>query len=136
MAGKQPSAKAILLMVVVFVLGCVVGALGVFLGGHMREMARHERMIDRLSADLKLSAQQRSQILGILADGHKRFDAVFQQSQDQARAQYDAIRQDVHNRIRAVLSPDQQTKFDAFIKELNAEHRIHPPVPRPRRQGP
>jgi uncharacterized membrane protein len=136
MAVKRPSARAIGLMVTVFVLGGLVGGLGATLLRHIHESPRRERMIDRLSRELQLSAQQRSQIQAILSAGHKQFSAVFQQSQDQARSRYDAIRQDVHARIRAVLTPAQQAKFDDFLHRLDAEHKVHPPPPPgPRRRG-
>jgi Spy/CpxP family protein refolding chaperone len=135
MAGKRPSAKAIGLMFAVLVLGGFIGALGTLVAGHMHRGPRRVAFIDQLSQQLQLSAQQRTQIQSILADGHKRFDAVFQQSRDQARSQYDAVRQDIHARIRAVLTPAQQTKFDDFLQRLNAEHKAHPPPPGPGRRG-
>lgn len=135
MAIKRPSAKAIGLMVAVFVLGGFIGALGTLVVGHMRRGSRRVAFIDRLSQQLQLSTAQRTQVQAILADGHKRFGSVFQKSQEQARSQYDAIRKDVNSRIRAVLTPAQQTKFDDFLKRLNAEHRAHPPPSRGRRRG-
>lgn len=135
MAGKRPSAKAIGLMVAVFVLGVVVGGLGTVLLHNMRESARRDHVINRLSRELRLSAQQRRQIQAILGQAHQRFSTVFQKSQEEARPQYDAIRKDVHARIRAILTPAQQAKFDDFLKRLDAEHRIHPrPGPRRRRR--
>lgn len=135
MAGKRPSAKAIGLMIAIFVLGGVVGGLGAIVVHHMGRTPRRERIIDRLSHELNLSAKQQAQVETILANGHKQFVAVYQQSQDQARSQYDAIRHDIHARIRAILTPAQQTKFDAFLKRLDAEHKLHPRPPGPRRRG-
>ncbi|HVB33424.1 MAG TPA: hypothetical protein VNJ52_03480 [Patescibacteria group bacterium] len=123
-------------MVAVFVLGGLVGGLGAIVGHHLNETPRRERIIDRLSHELDLSAQQRTEIQAIFADGHKRFDAVFQKSQDQARPQYDAIRHDIHARIRAILMPAQQAKFDDFLRRLDAEHRLHHRhLPDSRRRG-
>lgn len=132
MADKKPSMRAIGLMVAVFVLGGLVGGLGAVVVRRMHQSSRRERMIDRLSRQLDLSSEQRGQVQGIFADAHKQFVAVFDKAQDQARPQYDAIRKNVHARIRAILTAAQQVKFDEFLTRLDAEHRIHPPPP-PRR---
>jgi Spy/CpxP family protein refolding chaperone len=97
------------------------------LARRMDRPARRRPFIDQLTQDLQLTPQQRSQIQGIFADAHKRFNAVFQQSQDQARPQYDAIRKDVHARIRAILTPAQQAKFDALLKRLGPPRGPHGP---------
>lgn len=127
MAASRPSAKAIGLMVAVFVLGGIVGGLGTILARRMDRTPRRRPFIDRLTQDLQLTAQQRTQIQAIFADGHRRFNQVFQQSQDQARPQYDAIRKDVHARIRAILTPTQQAKFDALLKQLGPPRGPHGP---------
>lgn len=135
MPGKRPSAKAIGLMMAVFVLGALVGGLGAVVLHRMDRTPRRERIVDRLTRVLQLTGQQRHEVQGIFAAAHKRFVAVYRQSQEQARPRYDGIRQDVHARIRAILTPAQQVKFDQFLKRLDAEHKIHPPpLPGPRRR--
>lgn len=135
MAIKRPSVRAISLMVAVLVLGGIVGVLGTLFVGRMRRPPRRQPFIDRISQQLQLSAKQKTDIQAIMDDGHDRFNNVFQQSQDQAQAQYDAIRQDVNKRIRAVLTPTQQTKYDDFLKRLNAEHNVRPSARRSGRRG-
>ena len=130
---KRPSAKAIGLMVAVFVLGGLVGGLGTLLAMRMDRRPHRRPFIDQLSQQLQLTPQQRTQIQAIFADAHKQFSAVYQQSQDQARPQYDAIRKNVHAKIRALLTPDQQTKFDAFLKRLGPPPSGPPPGHRGRR---
>ena len=127
MAVKRPSAKAIGLMVAVFVLGGLVGGLGTLLATRMDRRPHRVPFIDQLSQQLQLTQQQRTKIQAIFADAHKRFNAVYQQSQQQARPQYDAIREDVHAKIRALLTPTQQTKFDAFLKRLGPPPSGPPP---------
>ncbi|HVB98860.1 MAG TPA: hypothetical protein VNJ12_05935 [Candidatus Dormibacteraeota bacterium] len=134
MPGKPPSAKAIGLMAALFVLGGLVGGFGAVVLRHMDHVPRHERTFDRLSRELQLTARQQGEVHAIFAGAHKRFAAVFQQSQDEVQPRYDAIRKDVHARIRAILTPAQQVKFDAFLKRLDSEHKIHPPpIPGTRR---
>lgn len=122
MAGKRPSTRAILLTISVFLLGVVVGGLGVHLAGHMRE-TRRVRIIDRLTRTLQLSADQQKKVEAILADGRKRYDEVNKLVREQARPQYDAVHTEIRSRIRAVLTPEQQTKFDDFLKKLDAERK-------------
>lgn len=129
MPGKGPSAKAIGLVAAVFLLGGLVGVFGSVVLGRMDRRPRRERVVDRLTRVLDLNSRQRHEVKGIFADAHRRFTAAYRQSQKQARPQYDAIRQDVHARIRAILTPTQQVKFNRFLKRLDEEHRIHPPPP-------
>jgi Spy/CpxP family protein refolding chaperone len=135
MAAKRPSAKAIILTVAVFILGGAVGGLGTYLAGHMRDSHR-QRIVDRLNQQLHLTPEQQKQIESILDDGHKRITAIYRQSQDQARPQYEAVHTDIRNRIRDVLTPAQQPKFDDFLKRLDAERKAREqqkPPPHPSR---
>jgi Spy/CpxP family protein refolding chaperone len=123
MPGKRPSAKAILLTVAVLILGAAIGGLGTYLAGHMNERRHHPRIMDRLSQQLQLTPDQQKQIRAVLSEGHKRWDSVYRQSQEQARPQYDAVRNETRARIRALLTPTQQPQFDDFLKKLDAERK-------------
>lgn len=123
MAGKRLSVRAVVLTVAVFVLGGVVGGLGTYLAGHMHEGHRRQRILDRLTHQLQLTPDQQQKIEVILKDGHRRITAIYRQSQDQARSQYDAVHNDIRKRIRALLTPTQQPEFDAFLKRLDAERK-------------
>jgi hypothetical protein len=123
MAGKRPSAKAIGLLIAVFVLGGVVGSLGTYLAGHMHEQSRRHHIVDRLNRQLQLTPSQLKQVRQIFAEGHKRWLAIYRKSQDDARPQYEALHADMRKSIRAILSPAQQPKFDEFLKQLDAEHK-------------
>jgi predicted metalloprotease len=123
MPGKRPSARAVLLTLAVFVLGGAIGGLGTYLAGHMRQGHHRARIMDRLSQQLQLTPDQQKQIRAVLADGHKRWNDVYQQSQKAARPQYDAVRDETRSRIRALLTTTQQPKFDDFLKKLDAERK-------------
>ena len=93
---------------------------------------RRQRIVDRLTTQLQLSPDQQKKVETILEDGHKRITAIYRQSQDQARPQYDAVHTEIRTRIRAVLTPAQQPKFDDFLKRLDAERKAReqqPPRP-------
>jgi Spy/CpxP family protein refolding chaperone len=134
MAGKRPSAKAIGLLIAVFVLGGVVGGLGTYLVGHMHANHHRDRIIDRLDQTLQLTPGQSKQIGEILSEGHKRWTAITRKTQHkafkEARPQYDALHKEIRGRIRAVLTPEQKPKFDEFLKRLDAERKA-----REKRQG-
>ena len=123
MAAKRPSAKAIILTVAVFILGGAVGSLGTYVVHHMGDGHRRQRIVDRLTEQLHLTPDQQKQIETILQDGHKRITAIYRQSQDQARPQYEAVHTEIRSRIRALLTPAQQPKFDDFLKRLDAERK-------------
>lgn len=123
MAAKRPSARAIVLTVAVFVLGGAVGGLGTYLAGHMRDGHRHQRILDRLTHQLQLSPDQREKVETILKDGHRRISAIYHQSQEDARPKYESVHTEIRARIRAILTSEQQPKFDEFLKHLDAERK-------------
>lgn len=125
--------KMWLVIVGVFVLGCVTGA---SLDGVYRSRAGDARQrmhrgghddkgdsFERLRQDLNLDGEQASRVRAILdetRDGYRRLRA-------EARPHYDAIRASGRTRIREVLTPEQQRIFDAKIAERDArrEERDH-----------
>lgn len=119
MPGKRPSSKAILLTIAVFILGAAVGSLGTYLAGHMNQHRRHPRIMDRLVQQLQLTPDQQKQIRAALSEGHKKWVAIGREAEQQRQA----LRKETRARIRTLLTPAQQTKFDAFLKELDSEFR-------------
>jgi hypothetical protein len=70
-------------------------------------------LIDRLSRDLDLTADQRATIDRALASSRIRLDAL----QKDVRKRFDAERRAVREAIRGVLTPEQQQKFDRIERE-------------------
>jgi hypothetical protein len=68
-------------------------------------------IVGRLTSELQLDAAQRDQVRKILDDRRDRLEAVHRE----ARERFDKEQRDLHAAIRAVLRPDQQTKFDTFL---------------------
>jgi hypothetical protein len=84
-------------------------------------------LLERLTRDLELSADQRSQIESVLAARRSRLDALQQDVHDRFEAEQRSLRDE----IRKVLTPEQQEKFD----KQQAERRgfgfgRRPPPPR------
>jgi len=73
---------------------------------------------------LNLSADQTTQVKAIFADGRAKMEALRANTSlapADRHAQGEALRQDEHAKIEAVLTPDQKTKFD----EMEARMREH-----------
>lgn len=109
----------------VFALGVATGALGLRLyeqasggladgrGGRF-DRARY---VSRLTKDLRLTADQGRQLDRILDDTR----ADFMKVRETIQPQIQEIKERARGRIREMLNPDQQERFEAFLKEWDAE---------------
>lgn len=69
-------------------------------------------LFNRLSSELQLDAAQQEQLRKILDERRDRLDAVHRDARDR----FDKEQRDLHAAIRAVLRPDQQSRFDQFLE--------------------
>src|SRR2546422_8243281 len=112
--------KAHLIVITAFMLGIAVGASGQYLMSHQGlppVASTPVDVADELTRVLKLDQPRRSQVIQILGDCQR-------QSQDlreQNRPQFQAIRENARNRIRALLSPEQLAMFNQWIRDLDAK---------------
>ena len=120
--------KTWLVVVGVFLLGGVTGAA---LDSVYRLKARGDRpprvrgggprggekRFEEMRRDLSLTDEQAGQIRAILDETRNEYKAL----REKCRPQYDAARQGARTRIRALLNPEQQQKFDARTAEHDAE---------------
>lgn len=120
--------KAVGLLLVVFVLGIALGALGAYLAGRRVSGAPAEgtshrgkraRIVERLTRELDLSADQQKQVDAISADMLAKFRAL----QDQITPQTEQVRQQGRAQIRAILTPEQRPKFEDFLRRLDEEKK-------------
>jgi Spy/CpxP family protein refolding chaperone len=119
--------KIWLVVVGVFVLGGVTGASLDSLyrlrasGGGRAEMRGERRnkedIFERMKSDLNLTDQQATEIHAILDQARN----DYRQLRAEVRPRYDAARQNVRTKIRALLTPEQQQKFDAKVAEHDAK---------------
>lgn len=117
--------KAGLLVVVVLLLGIALGAVSTHYWearayGHRVTLPTRSEVVQQLTDQLSLTPEQQKQVDAITLDAHTRLRAL----QDQLKPQADAIRAEGRQKIRALLTPEQQPKFDAFTKHLD-ELRAH-----------
>lgn len=115
-------ARAVLVLVAVFALGGVCGAALM----HARDVRSFDRLVGPdgarrgawrmrvLARHLDLTREQREKVRTIL-DGHAaERDTAMRQAMDQCGGPLLKLKAKVDGEIRAVLSPDQQEKFDAL----------------------
>lgn len=98
--------------------------------GQMQGRGGPERQLQQLTERLSLTADQQSQVKGLLAEQRQKMEALRDSSQGAPpdRAQMEAIRNDTDTKINALLNDDQKAKFAAWQQERKARMG--------RRQGP
>ena len=105
----------------VFVLGCVTGvsldsAYRLRSGSERADKRDKDKTFERMKRDLDLNEQQAAQIRAILDQTRDEY----RQLRAEVRPRYDAVRQAARTKIRALLTPEQQQKFDARVAERDA----------------
>jgi Spy/CpxP family protein refolding chaperone len=117
--------KMWLVVVGVFVLGCVTGAsLDSLYRLRASGDARPERggrrdrgdIFEKMKSELNLTDQQGTEIRAIIEQSREEYRAL----RSEVSPRYDAVRQNARARIRALLNPEQQQRFDARNAERDA----------------
>ena len=132
MAFGANNRKALALIALVFLLGVALGAVGHSIADRRVLGARTQppapflqprpnplRGVARLTSELNLTPDQQKQIGEILADTQHRYDAVH----DQMNPQFAQIRQQGRDQISQVLTTEQRSKFEDYLKRLDEERR-------------
>jgi len=121
--------RAIALVLLVFVLGIALGAVGTYVvagrrvagapGQGSSHKERRARLVEQLTHELNLTADQQKQLEAILTDMQGKYRAL----RDQIAPQSEQIRQQGREQIRGILTPDQKPKFEDFLRRLDKEHK-------------
>lgn len=146
MSDNRISWKAISLVVILFVLGIALGAGGEHLwNAHALKDQRRPHIVQQLKDQLGLTADQEKKFDTIIADDsskfhdidtqmHTEWDSKYHSLDTQRHAEWDPkrdqVRQQGRDQIRAILTPEQRAKFDAFVQKLDEERR----KPQPQQQ--
>jgi hypothetical protein len=128
MENTKTRREAAGLVLVVFFLGVMLGGVGNHVwgervsghgnmnpGGH----PSRNQVVNDLTQQLELSADQQTQLGTIIDDTRSRWNSLYAPLEPE----HERIRQEGRARIRAILSPDQQKKFDAFMQHLDEERK-------------
>ena len=127
--------KAALWVGAVFLLGAALGGVLGYTFAHrpvsaanppLSESQRRAQKTAQLKSELALTPQQSQQLDAILEHWHSETKII----RDQTDAQIEAIRQRGRNEIRAILTADQQPKFEEFLKRLDEERKRRESPPR------
>jgi Spy/CpxP family protein refolding chaperone len=133
----KPRVKGALLLLLAFLLGTAAGGLGLNLyqawtgWGHPPRDSERSRqfVLKRLTRELDLRPEQQQQVEAILRETGQEFARLREEIGPRVRE----IREHSRERIRAILNPEQQTKFETLANqwERQAEghrHRIRGPM--------
>jgi Spy/CpxP family protein refolding chaperone len=136
---SEPSAarKAALWVGAVFLLGAALGGVLGYIFAHHPvwaanppisepEPVRRAHRVEQLTRELSLTSTQSQQLDGILMQWHAETKAI----RDQSDAQIEQTRQKGRNQVRGILTPDQQPKFEDFLKRTDEERKRNAPPPR------
>jgi hypothetical protein len=129
MESKTSSqAKARLLIVAVFVIGFAAGALSLnlyqrFTSSRSPNVDSHDRagvIIQRMDEKMSLSKPQKDQIRQILDSTGEKYGEIRKKMEPFTKdfePQFDAVRQQSRNEIRAVLTDKQLPEFEKMVEE-------------------
>lgn len=125
---EQPKSrwKSWLVLVVVFVLGAVTG---VGLGGVYRSKTdasfrgspgrNRDAMFEKMRSDLNLTEEQSKEMRKVLDETGNDFRAL----RNELRPRYEELRLKTRGRMRALLTAEQQGKFDTLMAEIDARRQ-------------
>ena len=118
--------KVVLVLVVVFVLGAFTGG---FIGGAIagyrtasRDRNAPRDRTEKLRRDLSLTDDQMKSVSAILDDTRNEYKSLRQE----LKPRFDEPRLKARGKIRALLTPEQQQKFDAMVAEKDAQREGDP----------
>ena len=129
--------KAALWVGAVFLLGASLGGVLGYVFAHrpvsaanppLSEPERRAKKVHQLTDELSLTPQQAQKLDSILMQWHAETKAIH----DQTDAQIGTVRQRGRAQVRAILTPDQLPKFEAFLKRQDEERKLKGPEPPPR----
>ncbi len=121
--------SAALMLIAIFLLGGVAGGVSHYIyqthlrparAQRQRLMNRHE-IVEEMAQALLLDAGQKEKLRVIFQQSRERYNAL----SIQFRPQYEKIRSDTNEAIRAILSPEQKQKFEETLKKMDNRHQDH-----------
>lgn len=122
-------------LALVFFLGVAVGGLFGYSFAHrsyaaskvsapaLSEPERRAKRIADMTKDMGLTPEQSQQFDAIIHAAHDEMKSIHEKSD----ADIDAVRQKAREQMRAVLTPEQRPKFEAYVQKMDEEKK---------RQGP
>lgn len=124
MENTKTRREAAVLVVVVFLLGALLGGVATHvwtIHAASQQGAPHGRdqVLSQMTHALDFTPQQLQVVTGIVDDTHTQIRTLY----GPLDGQREQIRQQARTRIRAVLTPEQQPKFDDFLRRLDEQRK-------------
>jgi uncharacterized membrane protein len=116
--------KAQLIILATFLFGVVIGASGHYLLSKQQlinQSAPQPKAIDDLTHAVGLNPEQRTQVEQMFEDSRRQ-----QREWLRTQPQFAAFRTQCRERIRAILTPDQQVLYDKWNQEQDAKRDQKP----------
>ena len=126
MDASSGNRKAVLLVLAVFVLGIALGGVGIYLVTARVQAARAQatahtpaNTMAMFTRDLNLTPEQQTQIQAIISDTR----AHYAELHDKFDPEYERVRHEGRERIRAVLTAEQRPKFEDLLRQMDEDRR-------------
>ncbi len=111
------------LLAVTFALGALAGGAATMVadrtGHHRGDPYSPPSYASRLAEDLGLAPEQEAKVVEVLERHQPAMDSIWAQ----VGSQFDAERQTLRRDIRALLTPDQQAKYQTMLARLDSLRR-------------
>ena len=115
--------SAVALLIAAFVLGTLTGGAALALADRGSDAGpRHgDRVsfIERLDRDLELSPEQRQSIELVLERHRPRMDSLWRE----VAPRFETLRAEVRSELHAILTPEQQVKYQEMMKRQTERRR-------------
>lgn len=128
MGTNKARSEAAVLILVVFLLGVLLGGLGGHLWGErvwggqpatVNTRPTRNEIIAQCTHELQLTPDQQKQLVAIIDDTRSKWAALYAPLD----LQREQIRQDGRAHVRAILTPEQQVKFDDFMRRIDEQRK-------------
>ncbi len=134
--------SAALLWILVFLLGCVSGAVSHYLYQEHLKTAiqantpKFKDLINGMARELKLDTKQQEELREIFGQTRQQvhslnqeFKPQYETLNEQYKPRFEGIRDESDNKIRQILRDDQKPLFEAFLKKVHAAPSPQPKQP-------
>lgn len=127
MAATKAKREAAALFLAVFLLGTLVGGVGVYFSGEgvwgetkpINITPTRAQMIEGYTRELQLTTDQQKQMVAIIDDTRAKWAALYAPLVPQK----EQIGLDGWTHIRAILTSEQQVKFDGFMRRVDEQRK-------------
>jgi hypothetical protein len=126
MNNTKKRGEAAMLVLVVFLLGALLGGVGVHLWGErvwgkqiVNAQPTRGQIVSDLTKELQLTPDQQKQLGSIVDDTRAQWRALY----GTIESQHEQIRQQGRDRIRATLTPEQKPKFEEFMRRIDEQRQ-------------